>query len=70
MISTEQWLRATKSTLTPKEPAHLRSPAMALAPIESLRYKQTKADREVSSKTVSIHVRKNICSFYSLLRMK
>jgi hypothetical protein len=36
MNSTEQWLRATKSMLTPKEPAHRRSPVMALAPTESL----------------------------------
>jgi hypothetical protein len=36
IISTEQWLRATRSTLTPKAPAHLLSPAIAASPMESL----------------------------------
>jgi hypothetical protein len=40
MISTAQWLRATKSTFTPYEPAHRRSPEMALSPIESLRSRE------------------------------
>jgi hypothetical protein len=34
--ATEQWLLATKSTLTPNIPAHRRSPATAQSPMESL----------------------------------
>ena len=37
IMATEQWLRATKSTLTPYDPAHRRSPATAQSPRESLR---------------------------------
>ena len=36
IISTEQWLRATKSRFTPNEPDHLESPVMQLSPTESL----------------------------------
>jgi hypothetical protein len=36
ITATEQWQRATKSTFTPKEPPHRRSPATQLSPIESL----------------------------------
>ena len=34
--STEQWVRATKSALTPNVPPHRVSPTTTLAPIESL----------------------------------
>ena len=45
MISTEQWLLATKSTFTPYDPAHRRSPAMALSPMESLQlHRETLSD--------------------------
>ena len=37
MSSTEQWLRAMRSTLTPNVPVHRVSPTTALPPTESLR---------------------------------
>ena len=37
MNSTEQWVRAIKSTLTPKAPDQRRSSANALSPMASLR---------------------------------
>jgi hypothetical protein len=36
MNATDVWLRATKSTLTPKVPPHLKSFATKLSPMESL----------------------------------
>ncbi len=50
MRATEQWLRATKSMLTPNVPAHRRSPATAQSPTESLPWQeQSQSLRQISS---------------------
>ena len=40
MISTEQWLRATRSTFTPYAPPHLVSPVTQPSPMQSLQLSQ------------------------------
>ena len=48
MNSTEQWLLATKSRLTPKVPAHRKSPVTVQSPIQSLQQEQS-ADQGYST---------------------
>ncbi len=57
MNSTEQWLLATRSRLTPKVPDQRRSPARELSPMQSLQ--RTKSSKNLTAHCYILHVNKN-----------